>query len=566
MQKIGRHTLYDAATGIYTSDVAYSPASSTCIFEYLLGSVDFDDQQEVLRECGSGRTITLGRLKLDAQRLGVGLINKCKLKPGDTVLLYLYSSIDFAVALLASQFAGLRVALANPDYLPTELRHVYRLTKPKKVFVSYRNMHRLSKASIGIHHLVITDSDVAGFNGVLSIKGLMSDETAAKQAKAHIPADLNDTAYLPFSSGTTGLPKAVEISHNNVINMVEIFHHTPSLFPKDKDGAEMQFRTLNFLPFFHAYALILMLHYPIRKRGHTSIIRPFQPEAYCRLVKELQVNFLALVPPVLTVLTKHAHATPKAFGSVQQALCGAAPLDFETQSAFTQKTGVPVQQAFGMTETTVGALGLPSSDTASGSVGCLYAVTKARICDVDTGKHLGPGERGELQIHGPQVCKGYYGNAAATRDTFTSDGYLRTGDIAVVDPTTGEFSIVDRLKELIKYKGFQVAPAELEGVLVSHPAIAAAAVVGVYDKQQATELPLAFLELKPDHRSSTDLVKDIDTFVRSKVSHHKYLRGGIRILDKVPVSASGKILRKEIRKLLKAELEAKETSAVKANL
>ncbi|KAJ9474646.1 putative Oxalate--CoA ligase (putative) [Pseudozyma hubeiensis] len=565
MQKIGQHTRYDAETGIYTSNIDYSPQTASCVYEYLLGSVDYDDQQEVLRECKGGRTISLGRLKLDAQRLGTGLVHKCKLKPGDTVLLYLYSSIDFAVALLASQFAGLRVALANPDYLPTELKHVYRLTKPKKVFVQSRYMHRLSKAAIGGQSVIITDGDVAGFGGVLSIKGLMTDETSAKQAKVHIPADLNETAYLPFSSGTTGLPKAVEISHSNVINMVEIFRHTPSLFPKHEDGSEMQFRALNFLPFFHAYALILMLHYPIRTRGHTSIMRPFQPEAYCHLAADLNVNFLTLVPPVLTLLTKHPEATPEAFRGVKQAICGAAPLDFETQHAFTQKTGVPVQQAFGMTETTVGALGLPG-DEPSGSVGCLYPATKARIRDVESGKHLGPGQRGELLIQGPQVCKGYYGNPTATRDTFTEDGYLRTGDIADVDPRTGEFSIVDRLKELIKYKGFQVAPAELEGVLVSHPAIAAAAVVGVYDKQQGTELPLAFVELKTGHAKDAKVAEEIGTFVRAKVSHHKYLRGGIRFLDKIPVSASGKILRKEIRKLLSAEVQSKQSPGKKAKL
>ncbi|CDW99115.1 hypothetical protein [Sporisorium scitamineum] len=538
MQKIGRYTMYNAETGIYSSDIAFNPTSASCIFEYLLGSVAFDDQHEVLRDCGSGRTITLGRLKLDAQRLGVGLITKGSLKPGDTVLLYLDSSIEFAVALLASQFAGLRVALANPDYLPAELKHVYRLTKPKKVFVSSQNMNRISKATIGIHHLILIDNHAAGLDRVLSFKDLMSDEATAKQAKAYIPADLDELAYLPFSSGTTGLPKAVEISHRNVIDMVEIMGHTPTLIPKGKDGSEMQFRTLNFMPFFHAFALIQMLHFPIRKCGHISIMRPFQPEAFCRLVKELKVYVLAIVPPVITLLTKHPDATAEAFGSVRKVLCGAAPLDFETQQAFSQKVGVPVHQAYGITETTLGALGLSGSDKASGSVGCLFPATKARICDVETGRHLGPGERGELQIK----------------------------DIAIVDPSTGEFSIVDRFKELIKYKGFQVAPAELEGVLVSHPAIAAAAVVGVYDKQQATELPLAFIELKTGHASSDSLVNEIDAFVRSKVSHHKYLRGGIRIIGKVPVSASGKILRKEIRKLLQAETEPKQSSAMRANL
>lgn len=504
----------------------------------------------------------LGRLKLDAQRLGLGLIRKFKLKAGDTILLYLYSSIDFAIALLACQFVGLRTALANPDYLQSEIKHVFRLTKPKKAFVSSRYMARLTKAGIGGHNVITTDGNVSGFGGVESIKSVMIDEASAKQAKPHIPSNLNETAYLPFSSGTTGMPKAVEISHSNVINMVEIFNEAPALFPKNDDGSEMQFRTVNFLPFFHAYALLLMLHFPIRKRGHTNILRPFQPDTFCRLVKELKPTFLALVPPVLTLLTKHPAATPEAFDSVKQTICGAAPLDFETQSAFTKKTGVPVHQAFGMTETTVGALGL-HGDEASGSVGCLWPATSARIRDVDSGKTLGPGERGELLVKGPQVCKGYYGNPEATRVTFTDDGYLRTGDIAVVDPRTGEFSIVDRLKELIKYKGFQVAPAELEGVLVLHPVVAAAAVVGMQDKDQGTELPVAFVELKTGdgQQDRKKVIEDIDSYVRSKVSHHKYLRGGIRILDKVPFSASGKILRKEIRKLLEAEIQAKEASA-----
>ncbi|KAJ1025236.1 hypothetical protein NDA16_002740 [Ustilago loliicola] len=476
LQKIGQYTQFDPSTGIYTSDITYNPASASCIYDYLLGSVDFDNSHEVLRECGTGRTILLGRLKSDVQRLGLGLIRKFKLKAGDTVLLYLYSSIDFATALLARQFVGLRTALVNSDYLRSEIKHVFRLTKPRKALVSSGYMARLTKAGIGGHNIITTDGNVFGFGGVESIKSLMVDEATAKEAKPHVPSNINDTAYLPFSSGTTGMPKAVEISHSNVINMVEIFSQTPAL--------------------------------------------------------------------------------------VKQSIYGAAPLDFETQSAFTKKTGVPVQQAFGMTETTVSALG-QHGDEASGSVGCLWPATSARIRDVDTGKNLGPGERGELLVQGPQVCKGYYGNPEATRDTFTDDSYLRTGDIAVVDPRTGEFSIVDRLKELIKYKGFQVAPAELEGVLVLHPAIAAAAVVGLHDKEQGTELPLAFVELKTSdgQQDKKKIIEDIDSYVRSKVSHHKYLRGGIRILDKVPVSASGKILRKEIRKLLQAEIQAKDATA-----
>ncbi|PWY97388.1 acetyl-CoA synthetase-like protein [Testicularia cyperi] len=556
MSLLGPRTRYDAETGIYSCTVTIPTLPERTVYEQLLGSIDFQDADNAFTECISERTISFGELKSRAQRLGLGLLRRAGLKPGDVVLVMLPSSIDFVVVIMAAQFAGLRVALANPDYLATELRHAYRLVKPKKVFLTSSHFHKASKANIASFQLVFTNYRM-NRAGVLSVEQLLESHEDAVQAKPHVPASLNETAYLPFSSGTTGMPKAVEITHRNIIAMLEIAVHNPGFLP---DNGNTQLRLLSFLPFFHAYALVGQVHIGLRVKGHVAILRPFDPVRFCKEVKKQRANLIQLVPPVLTLLSKHPSATREAFADVSRANCGAAPLDADTQGRFAEKTGLEVTQGWGMTETTVGGLGLSDVQGKPGAAGCLLPATEAKIVDVDTGKTLGPGERGELWIRGGQVCKGYFANPEATAQTITPDGFLKTGDIAVVDAETGEFSVVDRLKELIKYKGFQVPPAELEGVLVTHPHVAAAAVVGVYSNDQGTELPLAFLELKqgvpPSQDEARRIAAEIDAFVRGKVSHHKYLRGGIEFLPKVPVSASGKVLRKEIRKMLQARIAA----------
>lgn len=507
-----------------------------------------------------------GDLKLAAQRFGLGLITKAKLKPGDAILVALHSSIDFAVSVLAAQFAGLRVALANPDYARKELRHVYNLVKPKKVIVHSTYLRRAAAANIKTFTVILTDTKL-GRGGVLSIGELLADVAQATAAQPFAPSDLSTTAYLPSSSGTTGLPKAVQISHRNVVSMLSMNLCTPGFIPEGLSADQV--RMLSFLPFFHAYGLIGQLHLMLRMRGQLFLLRPFTPNSLCKAVQTHQINLLNCVPPALTKLTKHAGTNCTAFATVKRVRCGAAPLDAETEAKFTKLTGVEVKQGWGMTELTLAGLDPSSGQQTPGSVGSLIPSTLAKVVDVSSGKPVEPGQRGELLIKGDQVFSGYLSNPEETAASFTEDGFFRTGDVVIVEPRSGEFTIVDRLKELIKYQGFQVAPAELEGVLVSHTKVASAAVVGRYDKDQATELPCAFVELSADAASGQadkrTLAKEIDEFVRSKVSHHKFLRGGIHFVDKVPVSASGKILRKQVRSMLQA-LEQQEVLSTRAKL
>lgn len=492
-----------------------------------------------------------GELRLTAQRFGLGLATMTGLKPGDTILIALHSSIEFAISVMAAQFAGLRVALANPDYARKELRHIYNLVKPRKTIVHSAYLGRAAQANIETFNIILTDKKL-GRGGVLSIGELLADEALAKATTPFVPTDLNTSAYLPSSSGTTGLPKAVQISHKNVVSMLSMNLNTPGFVP-DSLGGE-QPRMLSFLPFFHAYGLVGQLHLVLRQRGQLFILRPFTADSLCKALQAHKVNMLNCVPPALTKLTKYAGTNRTAFATVKRVRCGAAPLDVETEAKFSELTGVEVKQGWGMTELTLAGLDPSSGQQTPGSVGCLIPSTLAQVVDVSTGEPVEPGQRGELLIKGNQVFSGYFSNPEETKASFTADGFFRTGDIVTVDPRTGEFTIVDRLKELIKYQGFQVAPAELEGVLVSHPKVAAAAVVGRYDKYSATELPCAFVELSIDANGQPEdaLMQELDAFVRSKVSHHKFLRGGIYFVEKVPVSASGKILRKEVRSMLQS--------------
>lgn len=263
------------------------------------------------------------------------------------------------------------------------------------------------------------------------------------------------------------------------------------------------------------------------------------------------VKTLNLVPPQVLMLVKSPLVAKYDLSHVRQINVGAAPCSRELIEALLEKyPAIAFRQAYGMSEASPGThVGL-YDDMVHGSAGKTLPNQEVRLVDPETGKDAAPGERGEIWIRGLNVMKGYRNNEKATRETIDSEGWLHTGDVAVVD-TRGNFFVVDRLKELIKYKGFQVAPAELEAILLTHPQILDAAVIGVENKEQATEVPLAFVvknQSNPEGKALTE--EQVVEYVASKVAPHKKLRGGVRFIDLVPKSAAGKILRKDLRVLL----------------
>ena len=336
-----------------------------------------------------------------------------------------------------------------------------------------------------------------------------------------------DLAVLPYSSGTTGLPKGVMLTHRNLVaNLTQ----TQATLATGADDV-----LIAVLPFFHIYGQTVIMNLGLRA-GATIVTMPrFDLEQFLSLIEHRAVTRAYVVPPIALALAKHPAIDEADLSSLELIMSGAAPLGSELADQVAKRVGCPVMQGYGMTETSPVTHLVPpdQSEGRGGKIGMPLPDTEARIVDPESGDDA---ERGELWIRGPQVMKGYLNNAEATADTIDGDGWLHTGDVAEVDDE-GHFEIVDRLKELIKYKGFQVPPAELEALLLTHPKVTDAAVIGIPD-DEAGELPKAFVVAGDD---VTD--EEIMEFIAGQVSPQKRVRLVERI-GEIPKSASGKILRR----------------------
>ncbi|KAK3081614.1 hypothetical protein LTS18_004795 [Coniosporium uncinatum] len=371
------------------------------------------------------------------------------------------------------------------------------------------------------------------------------------------PQALDDSLVcLIYSSGTTGLPKGVQLSHTNLVSQVTI-SCDPWRAQLDKRNPGWQVRTLAHLPVAHIAGLQGYLVNPFYMGGTTYWMPRFNWTDFLSYNKLYKITYFFTVPPIWLLIAKSAEVTDH-FDDLMTAISGAAPLGRETQLAASKKLGkkyggIVIAQTWGLSETTGSTTILPYGEQdLTGSVSKLLASTAARIVD-DEGRDVEVGKAGEIWVKGPIVFKGYYENDAANKEAFSEDGWFCTGDIGLFDESTGLFYIVDRKKELIKYKGLQVAPAELEALLISHPKILDAAVIGV-DIAEGTEAPRAYVVVDP--KSGMDEA-NIKQFVKENVAGHKQLRGGVVFVEAVPKSPSGKILRKDLREAARREGKAK---------
>jgi acyl-CoA synthetase (AMP-forming)/AMP-acid ligase II len=339
---------------------------------------------------------------------------------------------------------------------------------------------------------------------------------------------------LPYSSGTTGLPKGVMLTNRNLV--ANILQTVAIQEPTDEDTV------IGVLPFFHIYGMQVIMNCTLRSGGTIVTMPRFDLEQFLRLIQEHRVTRAYVVPPIALALARHPAVDQFDTSSLNFVMSGAAPLGAELEDECRNRLGgALVLQGYGMTETSPVTHCIPMDPDAArpGSIGPALANTECRIVVLEEDRDAEPGERGELWIRGPQIMAGYLNNDEATRATIDDEGWLHTGDIAIVDED-GYFAIVDRVKELIKYKGFQVAPAELEALLVQHPCVADAAVIPVPD-EEAGEIPKAFLVLRGEASEN-----DIKEFVAGKVATYKQVRA-VEFIDEIPKSPSGKILRRVLR-------------------
>ncbi|OAL54597.1 acetyl-CoA synthetase-like protein [Pyrenochaeta sp. DS3sAY3a] len=497
----------------------------------------------------TGQVLSFSQLKNYATYLSSILSLEKKLKAQDNVAVVGPNMIWYPVAVFASIRLGATVSTMSPEYTASELADCFRKASTKLIFTAMSCLRQViaACADVGIptRSIIVIDGQASGYDSLQDLlkngKALGEDDQVTEYTLPKGESNSQTCAFLSFSSGTTGLPKVVMISHKNVISQVLQMRQL---------GAEQPCKVLlGVLPFYHITGLVHLLHLPIILGQDVILMRQFTMTSMLDVICKHHCEELWLVPPLLIRLVSDPEVPSYDLSHVRQFNTGAAPLAAEIITKLAAKyPDVAIRQAWGMTEScsclTVTPRNLMMYKHAH-TVGKIVPGTTIKVVDPITGLELPMGSVGELLARGPQVTMGYLDNAAATRDTYDSEGYLHTGDLGSIDKD-GWVTIHDRMKEMIKVKGNGVAPAELEDLLLGHLAVQDVAVIGVPDTYSG-EAPKAFVVLAAGVEASAGTKMALRDYVRDNKTRYKWLSGGVEFLDKIPKSAAGKILRKVLR-------------------
>jgi acyl-CoA synthetase (AMP-forming)/AMP-acid ligase II len=470
----------------------------------------------------SGRSYTYAQLADGIRRVAVGLSRRGFGK-GDVLAIYSPNLPEYALAFFGVAMVGGIVTTANPlataEELAAQLRDagaIYLVTVSPL----------LEKALDAAGQSSVREVFVFGeAEGETPFAALLAEDGPLPEVKID-PRE--DVVVLPYSSGTTGLPKGVMLTH---YNLVANLRQMDSAAPIAEDDV-----LIAVLPFYHIYGMVVLMSLGVCSGATVVSLPRFDLEQFLQTLERYAVTRAFLVPPIMLALAKHPLVDQYDLSKIVGILSAAAPLGRDVAEACAARLGCIVKQGYGMTEASPCTHIVPDELNRPGAVGLTTPNTECMIVSVETGAAVGPGELGEVWVRGPQVMKGYLNQPEATAATVDEEGWLHTGDVGKVDDD-GYLYIVDRIKELIKYKGYQVAPAELEALLATHPAIADVAVIGSPD-EEAGEIPKAFVVLKGE--VSADQIMG---YVAERVSPYKRIRL-LEVVDQIPRSASGKILRR----------------------
>ncbi|KAH9073096.1 AMP binding protein [Lactarius deliciosus] len=534
----------------YTSPFPNVELASESLWTFLFQTTQHDPSLPAFVEAATGRVLSRADLRKLSLEFAYGIRTRLpqgnRLFRGDTAMIFSPNSLAWPVAILGLLAGGVRSTLANSAYTPAELAFQYADSRARVVF-SHPDLVPVVFSMfkiIGVpedearRRLVVMDiygngAETARKFGLLELGDLLGHGALPEEEK-FTGRQTDETLLLCYSSGTTGKPKGT--THRNLTSVLPMTSVVMAQLIPRRDVM------LGVLPYFHIYGVAKLLLYPFY-RGFPVVIMPkFDPEQFCRSIERYKVTVSFVVPPIILVLVHHPATSKYNLRSLKLLSSGAAPLSASVVDLARKKFSsigatVDITQGYGLTETSPVTHLLPAKD----------GVRKTSVIDA------APGEPGELWVRGPTVMKGYLNNPSATANSITADGWFKTGDIATRDEE-GYYKIVDRKKELIKYK------ARLESVLLRHPNIVDAAVIGVEDAAQATELPRAYVVHKAGSANAPkSFPQDVQLWIESQVARHKFLRGGVVVLDAIPKSAAGKILRRELRERAKSELMAGST-------
>ena len=493
------------------------------IHQLLLGALGTGPERPSMIDAHSGKTVTNRELHDQILRVAGGLAAR-GFGRGDALALIAPNCLEYPVVVIAAAALGGRAALPNPLGTVDDFASQIDRTKARFVVTVPGLLDKVGPAAkrAGCAEVFV----IGSADGATPFAALLDHQPIGSVAEVHA----NDLVALPFSSGTSGRPKAVMLSHRNLVaQMVQFAAGMPVA-----DGT----RILAVLPFFHIYGLVLILLTSLWRGRPIVVMQKFELDGFLDAIARHRVELAPVVPPIMVALAKHPKLEQLDLGSLKYIMAGAAPLSAAIEEQVARRLKVVVVQGYGMTEVSGAShLNQLAPETIrSGSVGVLVPNMELRIVDPTSERALGVDARGELWVRGPNVFAGYLDDSEATSQTLTPDGWLKTGDIGYVD-SDGYYYIVDRLKELIKYKAHQVAPADLEAVLLAHPHIADAAVIPSADPE-AGEVPKAFVVLKAPLTA-----QEIMDYVATKVAAFERVRR-VEIVDSIPKSPSGKILRR----------------------
>ncbi|KAH7119002.1 4-coumarate-CoA ligase 2 [Dendryphion nanum] len=478
--------------------------------------------------------------------ISTALVKKYGLKEGQTIALFGQNTVWYPVAMFAGLRVGAKISGASPAYNIEEMTFALKtadakflMTTPGSIEVAAASA---KAAGMPQSNIFLLEGSLPGYTTIQDLlktgksHGLSSQTPAFKIPPGQTNKDI--CGFLSFSSGTTGLPKAVMISHQNVIaQCLQIQQITPTT----------QKKVMAVLPLFHITGLVHQMHLPILLNAEVVMLPQFTMEKMLDIIVEYKLNELLMVPPILIRLVRDPIVDKYDLSHITRFSCGAAPLSEEIIQLLQKKfPGTGFKQGYGMTESCSCITAHPPEKYAykyAHSGGAIVASTEVRILK-DDGTEGGVGESGEVLARGPQVVMGYLNNEKATRETFDEEGWLHTGDLGMIDEE-GMIHIQDRIKELIKVKGIGVAPAELEDLLLGHEKVEDVAVLGIRDDYSG-ELPKAYVVLKQGIEVNRRAARELIEFVKEKKVRYKWIRE-IEFCEEIPKSASGKILRRVLR-------------------
>lgn len=488
----------------------------------------------------------------DIRRSSINLANnllKLGFRKNDVIAVYLENRIHFAPLMLAISSLGGAVSGVNPIYTVEELQRQIKDSGSRFVFTKKALLQKVQQACSGlsdqVRHIILVD----GIEGSVG-RGLVPLNDLYKgnfQQFPNVAIDCKeDVVLLPYSSGTTGLPKGVMLTHANLAALFFAKHSRGAY-----RGGKVGDATVLVLPFFHV-AGFMALMLGVYNGSRSIVMTKLDSIRYVALVAKHKATFIMCVPTTLVYLSKHKEAQNYDLSSVTAVAFGAAPAGKELIEGVMKRFPnlALIQQGYGMTETGGLATANPHlhpSKYLMGSCGIPIPTIEIKVVD-EKNNELGPMQKGEICIRGPSIMKGYMNNEKATRETIDKDGWLHSGDLGYYDHFAHVY-IIERLKELIKYKGFQVAPAELEDLILRHPSIQEVGVVGLPDPKDIDigEMTTAFVVLKPGFAADSKTEESIKKLVADHLAPYKFLRGGVRFCQSLPKGPSGKILRRDIR-------------------